>query len=435
VDVPNLVLVGCQWGDEGKGRVTDLLAQRARVVVRFQGGPNAGHTLIVDDQEFVLHTVPSGILYADTLCVVGNGVVVDPEQLLSELDALEAAGHDVGPTRIKISDRAVAIMPYHRLLDGKGERERGRGRIGTTGRGIGPSYEDKVARSAVRMGDLLHPARLRTRLESNLPDLRRRLGTDGVDVDMMELMRLGRAWGERLREHIVDTAAVIHERMVHGDSVLFEGAQGTMLDIDHGTYPFVTSSNTVAGNACVGAGVGPPAIDAVLGVVKAYTTRVGEGPFPSELDGPIAAQLQKAGGEFGSTTGRPRRCGWFDAVIARRSAALNGLTGLVLTKLDVLSGLDEIQVATGYRIFDQPVLHFPCCVDELARCEPHHDVLPGWHEDITDVREFEDLPEAARAYVDRLEQLVGVPIRMISVGPRREQIIIRSDPFTGRGSA
>ncbi len=433
--MPNLVLVGCQWGDEGKGRVTDLLAPRARAAVRPQAAPNAGHTLIVDDQEFVLHTVPSGILYADTLCVVGNGVVVDPEQLLSELDALEAAGHDVGPTRIKISDRAVAIMPYHRLLDGKGERERGRGRIGTTGRGIGPSYEDKVARSAVRMGDLLHPARLRTRLESNLPDLRRRLGTDGVDVDMMELMRLGRAWGERLREHIVDTAAVIHERMVHGDSVLFEGAQGTMLDIDHGTYPFVTSSNTVAGNACVGAGVGPTDIDAVLGVVKAYTTRVGEGPFPSELDGPIAAQLQKAGGEFGSTTGRPRRCGWFDAVIARRSAALNGLTGLVLTKLDVLSGLDEIQVATGYRIFDQPVLHFPCCVDELARCEPHHDVLPGWHEDITDVREFEDLPEAARAYVDRLEQLVGVPIRMISVGPRREQIIIRSDPFTGRGSA
>ena len=431
----NLVLVGCQWGDEGKGRVTDLLAQRAHVVVRFQGGPNAGHTLIVNDQEFVLHLVPSGILYPDTLCVIGNGVVVDPALLIKELDQLDALGHDTGPRRLKISDRATAIMPYHRLLDGKGERERGEGRIGTTGRGIGPSYEDKVARRAVRMGDLLHPARLRSRLEDCLPDLRRRLGTDGVDVDLMELMRLGRAWGERLREHIVDTAGVIHERMVHGESVLFEGAQGTMLDIDHGTYPFVTSSNTVAGNACVGAGVGPTDIDAVLGVVKAYTTRVGEGPFPTEKEGEIADKLRKAGGEFGSTTGRPRRCGWFDAVVARRSAALNGLTGLVLTKLDVLSGLGEIQVGTGYRVFDQPVLHFPCCVDELARCEPHFDALPGWHEDITAVREFEDLPEAARAYVDRLEQLVGVPIRMISVGPSREQIILRSDPFTGRGSA
>jgi adenylosuccinate synthase len=285
------------------------------------------------------------------------------------------------------------------------------------------------------MGDLLHTARLRTRLEAHLPDLRRRLGTDGVDVDMMELMRRGRAWGERLREHVVDTSAAIHARMVQGDSVVFEGAQGTMLDIDHGTYPFVTSSNTVAGNACVGAGVGPTDIDAVLGVVKAYTTRVGEGPFPTELQGEVADQLRKAGGEFGSTTGRPRRCGWFDAVIALRSAALNGLTGLVLTKLDVLSGLEKLRVGTSYRIFDQPVVDFPCCVDELARCEYDHIELPGWQEDITGVREFADLPETARAYVDRLEELVGVPIRMISVGPSREQIILRSDPFIGRGSA
>jgi len=414
--LPNLVLVGCHWGDEGKGRFVDLLTERVGVVVRFQGGPNAGHTLVVGDRELVLHLVPSGILHPDVVCVIGNGVVVDPAVLLQELDHLAAEGCAVEPGRLWISDRATLILPHHRVLDGLREQQRGAGKIGTTGRGIGPAYEEKAARQALRAGDLLVPDELAAGLEAS-----------GVEDE--EVLEQVVGWGRRLAPYITDTVQLVHERMAAGDSVLFEGAQGTMLDLDHGSYPFVTSSNTVAGGACCGAGVGPLHIDAVLGIVKAYTTRVGEGPFPTEQSGGIAEHLQTAGGEFGATTGRPRRCGWFDAVLARRSAALNSLTGLAVTKMDVLSGVERLAVAAGYELDGKRIAGPPSSAADLARCRPIYEHHRGWSEDISGVRLYDDLPRAACAYIERIEQLVGVPVQMVSVGPERSQVIVRSDPL------
>jgi adenylosuccinate synthase len=417
--VPNVILTGCHWGDEGKGRFVDLLTQRAQVVTRFQGGANAGHTLVVGDEELVLHLVPSGILHPHVTCIIGNGVVVDPEALLAEIRFLEERGIDVGPRRLLVSDRATAILPYHRARDSQREAALGAAKIGTTGRGIGPAYEDKVVRRAVRMGDLADETTLRTRLVG--PDL------SGHSVD--DLVRQALEWGEQLAPHVTDTVEVLGQRMAAGDSILFEGAQGAMLDVDHGTYPFVTSSNTIAGGACCGAGVGPTAIDAVLGVVKAYTTRVGEGPFPTEEQSDEMALLSTRGGEVGATTGRARRCGWFDAVLLRRAALLNGLTGLAVTKMDVLTGIDPIRIATGYRLDGREITAPPSSSEALARCEPIYEEVPGWTEDVTGVRAYGDLPETARSYLERIEILVGVPVQLVSVGPERGQVIVRDDPF------
>jgi adenylosuccinate synthase len=417
--VPNLVLIGCHWGDEGKGRFVDLLTSRADLVVRFQGGPNAGHTLVVDGEELILHLVPSGILHEHVTCVIGNGVVVDPHLLLGELEELRAGGHEVGPERLRVSDRAIAILPYHRTRDGASEAKRGNRKIGTTGRGIGPAYEDKAGRRAVRMGDLLAPDRLADVLG---------------DAGELQVLDQALQWGRQLAPFITDTVGLIHERMAAGGAVLFEGAQGTMLDLDHGTYPYVTSSNTVAGGACSGAGVGPTAIDGVLGIVKAYTTRVGEGPFPTELFDDVAETLAKRGGEVGATTGRARRCGWLDAVILRRAVQLNGITGLAVTKMDVLSGLDTLRVATAYELDSERIGAPPAGAADLARCTPVYEELAGWSEDIGGVRRFEDLPANAQAYLERLEELAGVPVQLVSVGPQRERVIVREDPFVALGT-
>lgn len=416
--MPNLVLVGCHWGDEGKGRFVDLLTERVGVVVRFQGGANAGHTLVVGEKELVLHLVPSGILHKDVTCVIGNGVVVDPVVLLQEMDHLAEEGHLVEPGRLLISDRATLILPYHREQDGRKELQRGTKKIGTTGRGIGPAYEEKAARTALRVGDLLDRERLNAGLEH------------WCDAERAaDLREQASDWGTRLAPYIVDTVQFVHERMAAGQSVLFEGAQGTMLDLDHGSYPFVTSSNTVAGGACCGAGVGPRHIDAVLGIVKAYTTRVGEGPFPTEQSGDIADRLQKAGGEFGATTGRPRRCGWFDAVLARRSAALNSLSGIAVTKVDVLSGIEQLAIATAYEMDGRRITAPPSSASDLARCRPVYEWHPGWMEDVSGIRRYDELPATARSYLERLEQMVGVPVQLVSVGPERTQVIVRSDPL------
>jgi len=412
--VPNLVLIGCHWGDEGKGRFVDLLTSRADLVVRFQGGPNAGHTLVVDDEELILHLVPSGILHEDVTCVIGNGVVVDPQLLLGEIRHLEACGHPVGPERLRVSDRATAILPRHRQQDGMSEARRGRRKIGTTGRGIGPAYEDKVGRRAVRIGDLLDPSRLL-----------RALG----ESDDPTVLENARKWGDELGPYITDTVGLIHERMAAGADVLFEGAQGTMLDVDHGTYPYVTSSNTVAGGACTGSGVGPTAIDGVLGIAKAYTTRVGEGPFPTELFDDVADKLARRGGEVGATTGRARRCGWPDAVILKRAVQLNGVTGLAVTKMDVLSGFERLKLCTAYELAGEVIDAPPASAADLARCRPVYEELAGWRDPIDHVRSFDDLPGAARDYLLKLEQQTGVPVQLVSVGPQRERVIVREDPF------
>jgi adenylosuccinate synthase len=412
----NVVVVGTQWGDEGKGKVVDVLAQSASAVVRFQGGNNAGHTIVVDDSKIVFHLLPSGILREGCLCAIGNGVVVDPAVLLGELVALREKELPCGTLRV--SRDAHVILPYHRALDKARELEKGAGAIGTTGRGIGPTYEDKAARRGVVVGDLLDAARLRARLEGILPAKNRELREwhrhEGFELDVLvaEYAR----YGDQLRQYVCDVGEEISQIIEGGGRVLFEGAQGTFLDVDHGTYPFVTSSNTLAGAAAVGSGVGPNVLHEVVGIAKAYTTRVGAGPFPTEATGPVGERLRQVGREFGATTGRPRRCGWFDAALVRRAARLNGLTELALTKLDVLSGLDELRICTAY------AAGFP---RDLADAVPVWEVMPGWQDDITGVRSVTDLPRECRRYVERLEELTGTPIRTLSVGPDRRQTFHR----------
>jgi adenylosuccinate synthase len=422
--MPSIVIVGAQWGDEGKGKVTDLLAERADAVIRFQGGNNAGHTIIRDGETFKLHLIPSGILHRDTFCVIGNGVVVDPRVLTGELDALRRRGIDTGGLRI--SANAHLIMPYHLLLDLAREQRLGKLEIGTTRRGIGPCYEDKAARLGIRMQDLLDPKILRKKIVAALEPKRLTLRPHAKDpsLDLHAMVEEYVTYGHRLEQHIADTSKLVWDLMDAGRSVLFEGAQGALLDIDHGTYPFVTSSNPVAGAACIGAGVGPKDIDEVWGVSKAYTTRVGAGPFPTEIEGDLAEELRTRGGEFGTTTGRPRRIGWIDLVALRYAARINSLTALVLTKLDVLSGLERIPVCTGYRSAEGAELdHFPFHQSVLHHADPVLAELPGWEDDIGDVRRGEDLPEAARAYLDFVADFVGVPIALVGVGPGREQVI------------
>ncbi|HEY6744292.1 MAG TPA: adenylosuccinate synthase [Mycobacteriales bacterium] len=426
--MPAIVLVGAQWGDEGKGKATDLLGEQVQYVVRYQGGNNAGHTVVTPDgQHFALHLLPSGILTPGVTCVIGNGVVVDPGVLIGELDALEA--RDVDTSRLVISADAHVIMPYHRALDKVTERYLGKSRIGTTGRGIGPAYGDKVARMGIRMQDLLDEEQFRAKLEIALRDRNQILvkvyNRRGLEVDAIWAEYIG--YAERLRPRIADTRLLLDRALDEGATLLLEGSQGTLLDVDHGTYPFVTSSSPTAGGAAAGSGIGPTKISRVIGILKAYTTRVGEGPFPTELFDDYGEFLRKAGGEIGVTTGRLRRCGWFDAVIARYATRVNGLTDLFLTKLDVLSGLERVPVCVAYEVDGERVDEMPMLQTDLAKATPVYEYLDGWFEPLEDAKTFADLPDNAQAYVRRVEELSRCPVSAIGVGPGRDQTLVLRD--------
>jgi len=415
-----LVVVGAQWGDEGKGKLVDVLAERADWVVRYQGGANAGHTVHIGDAKFVLRQIPSGILHAGVRCAVGNGVVLDPDTLFSEVDRLVADGIDV-EGRLYISDRAHLVLPYHKLLDGESSASK---EIGTTGRGIGPAYEDKIARRGVRVLDLRHPTRVRQLVERGVEHANGQLArfTDRR-ADAEATIQLLERLTPRLLSLSEDVGLCVHQAIESGAAVLLEGAQGSLLDIDHGTYPFVTSSNTTSGGAATGAGIAPTAIDAVLGVVKAYTTRVGHGPLPTEIPGALGERIRELGNEFGAVTGRPRRCGWFDAVVVRYATRVNGLSGLAVTKLDVLDSLDRIAICTGYRVGDEEYREFPGDVTALEHIEPLYEWFEGWQQSTSEARTLEALPAKARRYLDRIRELVAAPIVYVSVGTRRDQII------------
>ncbi|MFN7130976.1 MAG: adenylosuccinate synthase [Myxococcales bacterium] len=439
--MPNVVVVGAQWGDEGKGKIVDLLTASADIVVRFQGGNNAGHTLVVGGEKTVLHLLPSGILHPGRTCVIGNGVVIDPTVLMREIDGLKAKGLLQDDAQLIISENAHVIMPWHKLLDTLRERAKGGKAIGTTGRGIGPAYEDKVGRRGIRMRDLIDRQRLSRAVLERLPEVQRDLAAiaDGLGEKPPELLANAvldeaAALGARLARYVRDASVYLHGALQSGRRVLFEGAQGTLLDVDHGTYPYVTSSNCVAANAAIGSGLGPGALDQVWGIAKAYTTRVGAGPFPTELKDELGERLQREGAEFGATTGRPRRCGWFDAVVLRHAARVNGLTGIALTKLDVLSGLATLKIATAYRIDGRTVTDLPGDAEALEAAEPIYEELPGWQEPLVGIRAFEQLPAAVTGYIRRIEELTGVPVKCVSVGADRAQTMLLDDPLRPGGS-
>ncbi|MEL6326468.1 MAG: adenylosuccinate synthase [Cyanobacteria bacterium J06626_23] len=427
----NVVVIGAQWGDEGKGKITDLLSKSADVVVRYQGGVNAGHTVVVQDQTFKLHLIPSGILYPETQCLIGSGTVIDPKALIGELDKLDEL--KITTDNLYISETAHVTMPYHRMIDEASEERRGSKKIGTTKRGIGPTYADKSERTGIRVIDLMNLETLKEQLEwtinyknvvleklYGLPPL--------VPEDVLEEYA---KYAERLRPHIVDSSLHVYNAIHERKNVLFEGAQGTLLDLDHGTYPYVTSSNPVAGGACIGSGVGPTMIDRVIGVAKAYTTRVGEGPFPTESLGQAGEMLCERGAEFGTTTGRRRRCGWFDAVVGRYAVRINGLDCLAVTKLDVLDTLDEIKVCVAYRLNGQLCRDMPGSAQQFAQCEPVYETMPGWKQSTADCRKLEDLPKQALDYLEFLARLMEVPIAIVSLGASRDQTIIVEDPIHG----
>jgi adenylosuccinate synthase len=421
--MPAIVLVGAQWGDEGKGKATDLLGERVDYVVRYQGGNNAGHTVVIGEESYALHLLPSGVLSPQVIPVIGNGVVIDPEVLLAEIDGLASRG--VSCDRLLISANAHLIMPHQRALDRVTERYLGNARIGTTGRGIGPCYADKVARTGIRVQDLFDPGILRQKLDLALREknqvLAKVYNRRGIEADKVTQEYLG--YGEKLRGYVADTATVLNDALAAGKSVLLEGAQATLLDVDHGTYPFVTSSSPTAGGACVGSGIGPTRITSVIGVVKAYTTRVGSGPFPTELGDPQGDWLRKAGGEYGVTTGRPRRTGWFDAVIARYAARVNGITEFFLTKLDVLSGLDKVPVCVAYDVDGTRHTEVPMTQTEFHHAVPVYEYFDGWWEDLSEARDFAGLPRNAQNYVRALEEMIGAPVAAIGTGPRRDQTL------------
>jgi len=422
--MPATVVVGLQWGDEGKGKTTDLFAASVSLVVRYQGGDNAGHTVVVGDEVFKLHLVPSGVLHPHITPVIGSGVVVNPRTLLDEIAMLEERGIDA--SRVRVSRAAHVIMPYHVELDRAAEARLDSGGIGTTRRGIGPAYADRAWRTGIRVGDLLRPAALRQKLARVLPErnaiLHETFGLPAFDLDALHADAV--AWGEQLGHRVVDTVGLVQEALAAGQHVLLEGAQGTLLDLDHGTYPFVTSSNPTAGGACTGGGVGPRQISQVIGVMKAYSTRVGSGPFPTELEDEPGRHLLEKGREFGTTTGRRRRCGWFDAATLPYAVAVNSVSSIMLNKLDILSGLPGIRLCTGYRV-DGVAASWPLELDDLVRAEPIYEEFSGWEADLSGIRRMSDLPAAAAAYVDALEELAGVPIALVSVGPERSQTIVR----------
>jgi adenylosuccinate synthase len=421
--MPAIVLVGAQWGDEGKGKATDLLGDRVDYVVRYQGGNNAGHTVVIGDESYALHMLPSGVLSPSVVPVIGNGVVIDPQVLLSEIDDLAARGVDCG--KLLVSANAHLIMPYHRALDKVTERYLGSSRIGTTGRGIGPAYADKIARVGIRVQDLFDPGILGKKLELVLRDKNQILGKvyNRRGMEPQAITEEYERYADRLRPYVADTGLVLGQALDRGEVVLLEGAQATMLDVDHGTYPFVTSSSPTAGGACAGSGIGPTRISEVLGIVKAYTTRVGEGPFPTELTGEQGEWLRKTGGEYGVTTGRARRCGWFDAVIARYSTRVNGITSYFLTKLDVLSGLERVPVCVAYEVDGKRHDEIPMTQTEFHHAVPVYEYFDGWWEDISKVQTFDELPANARKYIKAVEEMIGAPVSAVGVGPRRDQTL------------
>jgi len=429
--MPTVALIGCQWGDEGKGKVVDYFARKADVVVRFQGGNNAGHTLVVGGEEIILHLIPSGILHPEKLCIIGNGVVIDPAVLCEEIELLRSKGYFEDDTRLKVSERAHLILPYHRIIDRGSEAKKGKEKIGTTGRGIGPCYSDKSARVGIRFSDLLEPELLKKKLKQVLEEknlyLTRVLELEPIDSQKVidEFLR----YAERLSRYAENTSLLLNQLIYAGKKVLFEGAQGTMLDLDHGTYPFVTSSNTIAGAVCVGAGVGPKMIDRVVGISKAYTTRVGGGPFPTELKDEIGVRLREQGGEYGATTGRPRRCGWLDLVQLKYAVRINGLTDLIITKLDVLSGINPLKICVGYKYKGELLDDFPARIEIIEELEPVYKELAGWSEDISEAKELKDLPPQAQDYLKLISDELEVKIMAVSVGKEREQIIVLEEPF------
>ncbi|HHO74901.1 MAG TPA: adenylosuccinate synthase [Deltaproteobacteria bacterium] len=424
----NVVIVGTQWGDEGKGKVVDLLTERSDLVVRFQGGNNAGHTLVVGDKKVILHLIPSGILHKEKLCIIGSGVVIDPEILLDEINALRQKGYVVSPESFAISDRAHVIMPYHKMIDHARDTTQ---RIGTTGRGIGPAYEDKARRTGIRMIDLINEDMLKKKIENIFDEKQEYLSTilkiKGLDKE--EMLVKFKDLGKHLKPYVRDTSIVIDKASKQGKNLLFEGAQGGNLDMDYGTYPYVTSSNTIAGQACVGSGIGPTMIDIVLGICKAYTTRVGEGPFPTELNDETGERLRAFGGEYGSTTGRPRRCGWLDLVALRHSIRISSISYLAITKLDVLSGLKTIKVATAYKSGEAIMEDMPADLCMHPNLELVFDELPGWEENISDIRQYDELPENCKAYISYIEKNLGIDAAIVSVGPKREETIIPKELF------
>ncbi|MEJ2688837.1 MAG: adenylosuccinate synthase [Deltaproteobacteria bacterium] len=427
----NVVIVGTQWGDEGKGKIVDLLTQYADCIVRFQGGNNAGHTLVVDGKQFIFHLIPSGILYQNKKCFIGNGVVIDPAVLLHEMGELDANGLPVTADRLAISHNAHLIMPYHRALDISSEAAKKKGsKIGTTGRGIGPCYGDKVLRKGIKIGELLDDILFREKLEENVAEKNHMLAElGGEQLSFAEIYDQYRQFGQQLAPYLANVSVELDLARKAGKHILFEGAQGTQLDIDHGTYPFVTSSNTVAGNACTGSGFGPSHIDTVIGIVKAYTTRVGEGPFPSELFDETGDQLQMKGGEFGATTGRKRRCGWFDAVVVNEAVRLNGINGLAVTKLDVLSGHRTLKVATAYEYEGKRYTSMPGNIRITSLLKPIYKELEGWQEEVRKVRSLEELPAKAQEYIRYLEEVTETPVFVLSVGPDREETMLLCNPF------
>ncbi len=430
--MPNVAVVGTQWGDEGKGKIVDLYTEGAEVIARFQGGNNAGHTLVVKGRKTVLHLIPSGILHDNKICIIGNGVVVDPVVFIQEIEELQKGGLFPPNTKLYISEKAHLIMPYHKRLDVAREASSTGKKIGTTGRGIGPAYEDKVARTGIRVCDLYDETRLLEKLRRSLTEknflLTGLYAGEPLTADVIAAEYLG--YAQKIKPYIADTSMIIDKAMKSGKKILFEGAQGAHLDVDHGTYPYVTSSNTVAGNAACGSGVGPNAINNVVGICKAYTTRVGEGPFPTELTDEIGIHIQKVGQEFGATTGRPRRCGWLDMVLVRQAVRTSGITALAITKMDVLTGLDIIKICVGYKSDNGELTHaVPANIDLLDQYQPVYEELAGWKEDILQARNIADLPANARKYVQRLEELSGARINLVSVGPGREETIILQDPF------
>ncbi len=430
--MPNIVVIGAQWGDEGKGRIVDLISEKVDIIVRYQGGNNAGHTIVIGDEKVILHHLPSGILRQDKLSVIGNGVVVDPKVLLQEINELNSAGYSVDEKNLKISDRAHVIMPYHREIDLARESMNGKARIGTTGRGIGPVYEDKAARRGIKFADLIDPdslsARLKEVFEERNAYLTKVLG--GNPLNFEEILEEYAEYGRELKRFSCDVSTLLNESISKGQNILFEGAQGALLDIDFGTYPYVTSSSAGSGGASTGSGVGPTKIDTVLGIAKAYTTRVGEGPFPTEISGELGEKLRQAGGEFGATTGRSRRCGWFDAFALKYAAQTNGISWLALTKLDVLSGFEKIHICVGYRYKGEQLSSFPSNNQVLKDIEPIYEEMDGWKEDISEAKDISEFPIQARKYLEKLEETTGVPIYTVSLGPSREKIIFLNEIFS-----
>lgn len=429
--MPNVVVIGAQWGDEGKGRIVDLISEKVDIIARYQGGNNAGHTIVIGEEKVVLHHLPSGILREGKVSVIGNGVVVDPKVLLEEIENLRLAGHKADSENLKISDRAHVIMPYHKEIDKGREESQGNTRIGTTGRGIGPVYEDKAARRGIKVSDLIDTDALSNRLRDVLPDrnlyITKVLGKDPLNYeDMLEEYSI---YGKELMEFTCDVSKLLNDSMDEGKNILFEGAQGALLDIDFGTYPYVTSSSASSGGACTGTGVSPTRIDSVLGVAKAYTTRVGEGPFPSELSGETGERLRELGGEYGATTGRPRRCGWFDSFAMKYASMINGISNIALTKLDVLSGFEKIKICTAYRYKGEVLSDYPSNNHTLSECEPVCKELEGWNEDISGVRDVSELPAQARDYLDAIEESTGVPLYAVSLGASREKILFLNEIF------